>query len=59
MKNLSSKIYHLTTVLEDYCRSHQIEAEEVANIYPIVNYLYKNVDEMHYKIMGYEEMFEN
>jgi hypothetical protein len=44
LKSLAEKIYNLSSILKNYCKTNFNDIEEVANLYPLVEYLYSNID---------------
>lgn len=46
LKALAEKIYNLSSILNDYCKTNSNYIEEVANLYSLVEYLHKNIDKL-------------
>jgi hypothetical protein len=44
MGELSEKIYNLSSVLKEYCKTNSKGIEEIANIYSLVEYMHNNID---------------
>lgn len=41
IKKLTEKIYNLSSILENYCKTNSNYIQEVANLYPLTEYLHK------------------
>jgi len=46
LKQLSEKIYNLSVVLKDYCKTNSNDIEEIFNLYSLVEYLHNNIDKL-------------
>lgn len=44
IKLLADKIYNLSSVLKDYCKTNSNDIEEIANLFSLVEYLHNNID---------------
>ena len=44
LKLLTEKIYNLSSVLKEYCKTNSNNIEEVANLYSLIEYLHSNID---------------
>ena len=44
LKLLTEKIYNLSSVLKEYCKTNSNDIEEVENLYSLVEYLHNNID---------------
>lgn len=54
LKKLSDKIYNLNFVLKVYCSSN-LEAENIYNIYPLVEYIHERTDKLNFELMNFFE----
>lgn len=46
LKLLAEKIYNLSSILKEYCKTNSTGIEEVANLYTLVEYLHDNIDSL-------------
>lgn len=44
LTKLADKIYNLSSILKDYCKTNSNDIEEVANLYSLAEYLHRNID---------------
>jgi len=40
----AEKIYNLSSILKEYCKTNSNDIEEIANLYSLVEYLHNNID---------------
>ena len=41
---LADKIYNLSCILKEYCKINPNMIEDIANLYPLVEYIHHNID---------------
>lgn len=46
LKMLSERIYHLSSILKEYCKTNPDDIFEIEILYSLVEYLHKNIDNM-------------
>ncbi len=51
LKLLSEKIYNLSSILKEYCKTNPNKIEEIANLYSLVEYLHNNIDILNIKLI--------
>lgn len=45
--SLSEKIYNLSAILKEYCKTNPNDIEEIYNLYSLVEYLHSNIDTLY------------
>jgi len=54
MSKLADDAYGMSSILKEYC-SNKCEIEEIGNLYPLIKYMHKNIDNLNAMFINFEE----